>query len=137
MCDAMRAVVYASVSKEAETSLQEQIEACRKYAEEQGWNVVSTAKDNKADESAIDRPGFRDMLNTTGEFDVLTLYKADRLAAEITDQRILESVLKGFGIRVEYAHDDSTEARLAQNLLVTLTEDEQAQDAYRDQLGGD
>ena len=138
-----QAVIYVSTPTEKEElSSQEMVEECRKYAEERDWSVVRTVTDDDADESAIERPGFRDVLNMIGasKFDVLIVYRSDLLADRVVLQLIIESVLEQVGVEVDYAQkdiDNSPEARLSRPVFAAFDDYEQTKSDLRDQLGAD
>ncbi|WP_084622181.1 recombinase family protein [Demequina oxidasica] len=87
----MRCVIYArlSVSNEQSVSISRQIESCQKYAEARGWEVVAepfvddgvSASKNKPAE----RAGWKALLASAEPYDLVLVWKVDRLARRITD----------------------------------------------------
>ena len=61
----MRAVIYARYSSDlqSEASIQDQIELCRRYAEQHGWVVTSTYSDAAISGASRFRPAFQQLLN--------------------------------------------------------------------------
>lgn len=85
-----RAVIYArlSVSQEESVSIDRQVEACTKYASARGWEVVATCVDdgvsathNKPEQ----RLGWRSVLSLDVGYDVVIVWKVDRLARRVLD----------------------------------------------------
>lgn len=83
-------MIYArlSVSREQSVSIARQVEACTKYAEARGMTVVGTFTDdgvsatrNKPEE----RKGWRDLMASPTAFDVVVVWKVDRLARRVLD----------------------------------------------------
>ncbi|GAB2469343.1 recombinase family protein [Jatrophihabitans fulvus] len=85
-----RAVVYArlSVSQDESVSIDRQIEACSKYADARGWEVVAVRKDDGVSAThnrPEDRAGWGEVLSLDAPYDVVIVWKLDRLARRITD----------------------------------------------------
>jgi site-specific DNA recombinase len=86
-----RAVIYAriSVTTEESVSIEGQIKRCREHAEKEGWTVVGepfvddgvSGSKNKPE----DRPGWRALLASPEEFDVVMVLKVDRLTRKVID----------------------------------------------------
>ncbi|WP_159622654.1 recombinase family protein, partial [Ruania rhizosphaerae] len=87
---ARRCVVYAriSITSEESVSIERQIEAGEQYAAAQGWQVVGTFTDEGVSATAnrpVDREGWRALLASPEPYDVVIVWKVDRLARRITD----------------------------------------------------
>lgn len=87
---ARRVVIYAriSVSLESSVSLARQIESAEQYAAARGWQVVGTFKDDgvSATHNAPGaRAGWRALLDSPQDFDVVLVWKVDRLARRVMD----------------------------------------------------
>ncbi len=97
-----RAILYAGVSSTLQAegfSLQTQIAACRKYAEQHEFAVVAEFQDSITG-TTLDRPGLDDarrMINQ-GEADVLVVFSTDRLSRSLIDFLILRRELELLGI---------------------------------------
>ncbi len=85
-----RAVIYTrlSVTNEESVSIARQLESCRRYAESQGWIVVAekvddgvSATHNKPEQ----RKGWQEVLKLEQPFDVVIVWKTDRLARRVID----------------------------------------------------
>lgn len=79
----IRAAIYMrqSVTRDDSVSLRVQEDRCRAWCEERGYQVVAVGSDPDTSGSAVSpwrRPGFKGLL--AAEWDVLVVYKQDRLA---------------------------------------------------------
>lgn len=87
----MRALIVVRLSRvtDATTSPERQLETCRELCAKRGWEVVGVAEDldvSAASTSPFDRPQLGDWLtNRFGEFDVLVVYRMDRLVRRLLD----------------------------------------------------
>lgn len=86
---ARRCVFYArlSVTKEESVSIARQLQACRRYAEARGWEVVGEFIDDGVSASVNrpeDRRGWKALL-AASEFEVAIIWKVDRLARRVLD----------------------------------------------------
>jgi len=87
----MRALIVVRLSRvtDATTSPKRQLQACRELCAKRGWEVVGVAEDldvSAASTSPFDRPQLGDWLtNRFGEFDVLVVYRMDRLVRRLLD----------------------------------------------------
>jgi len=131
-----RAVIYARVSTEEQAehgySLPSQIEACRKYVQEQGWSLVGEPiSDAGISGAVLDRPGLehiRDMAGA-GEINVVVVYEIDRLTRKLAHQLLIEDELEQAGVRVHYVlgqYKDDDEGRLMKQIRGSIAEYERA-----------
>lgn len=86
----LRAALYARYSSDnqREASIADQVEVCRRYAAQQGWEVVSVFDDAaQSDSSTMLRPGYQRMALAAdaGEFDVIVCEAVDRLSRRLSD----------------------------------------------------
>jgi site-specific DNA recombinase len=89
--EVMRAGLYARVSREEQAegySLDEQLDAMRRFCAEQGWAVVAEYVEPGFTARTDDRPVFREVLKDghAGSFDVLVTHKLDRAFRSLLDQ---------------------------------------------------
>ena len=93
----MRAAIYARVSSEEQVdcySLDAQIRACRRYAEDHGWTVayefVEEGRSGRTDD-ITKRPQFKQMMEDAeqGTFDAIVVHKLDRLSEPTDYLRVL------------------------------------------------
>lgn len=85
-----RAAIYArlSVAAEESVSIERQLEACRKYAEARGWEVVLVATDDGVSATKKrpeDRDGWSEVLVSAPRVDVVIVWKVDRLSRRVLD----------------------------------------------------
>jgi site-specific DNA recombinase len=85
-----RAAIYArlSVSSDNSVSIERQIEACEKYAEAKGWEVVGTFKDDGVSASKNkpeDRAGWNELLTSPHKYDTVIVWRLDRFVRRIAD----------------------------------------------------
>ena len=85
-----RAVLYArlSVAAEESVSVERQLEACRKYCEARGIEVVGFYVDDGVSATKNrpeDRDGWKEVLNLDIKYDVVVVWKVDRLARRVLD----------------------------------------------------
>lgn len=83
-----RCVIYVrlSVTQEASVSIERQIEAAEAYAAQQGWTVVATFTDDGVSASKNrpeDRKGWRELMECKQPWDVVIVWKLDRLVRRI------------------------------------------------------
>jgi len=85
-----RCVIYAriSVKSKESVSIKRQVEAAQHYAAARGWQVVEIFKDDGVSathNSPEDRAGWSALLASEKQFDVVIIWKIDRLARRISD----------------------------------------------------
>lgn len=77
-------VIYARYSSEAQKkdSIKQQVEVCRRYAENNDMNVVQVYKDEAKTGRNDDRDDFQKMLRESrnGAFEAVLVWKFDRFA---------------------------------------------------------
>jgi site-specific DNA recombinase len=128
-----RAVLYARVSgddrRNATSSVEAQLDACRKYAGERGYQIVDELYEepNKQTSGADWLPELDRALSWArhGRYDVLVAWKMDRVARNRFKQLSIENDLQARGIALEYAgerYDDTAEGRLLKGLMGEFAE---------------
>ena len=105
-----RAVIYAriSVTQEASVSLDRQIEAAEQHAAARGWEVVKTFRENGVSAShhkPEDRAEWRALLDSPVAFDVVLVWKIDRLARRVLDFLHADESLRARGAGVAAVAD--------------------------------
>lgn len=98
---ARRCVLYArlSVTKEESVSIARQLQSCRRYAAARGWEVIGEFVDDGVSATVNrpeDRKGWRALL-AAGEFDVVVIWKVDRLARRVLDFLHADELLQARG----------------------------------------
>lgn len=105
-----RAVIYTRISmtSEVSVSLARQEESCRKYAEARGWEVVDVFTDDGVSAThnkPEDRKGWSALLADKRRFDVVVVWKVDRLARRVLDFLNADSALQERGAAVVAVED--------------------------------
>lgn len=102
----IKALLYARVSSAAQaevdkTSLDSQLAACRKLADENGWHVVAEIRDVRSG-ATLDRAGLDEvrMRAKARDFDLVIANSQDRLSRMQTDFAILYGELSKYGIDI-------------------------------------
>ena len=113
-----RAVIYAriSVSLEASVSIDRQLEAATAYAAARGWEIVGTFTDDGVSASKNkpeQRAGWKALLAAPEPFDVVIVWKVDRLARRVIDFLLAHQTLTERGAAV-VAVDDPIDMSTAQ-----------------------
>ena len=100
----MRAAIYARYSSDLqrESSIEDQFEICRRYAESQGWTILREYSDRAASGSTKFRPEYQDLLATARrcEFDVVLAEALDRLSRDQEDVAALFKTLTFHGVQI-------------------------------------
>ena len=85
----MRCAIYArfSTDRQNEKSAEDQVSDCRRYAEQQGWEVVEVYSDLAISGASNRRPGMTAMLSdaAAGAFSILLAEDLDRIARDLED----------------------------------------------------
>lgn len=117
----MIAHIYARVSTDAQAekgySLQTQVEACRKTAEELGATYIVEHVDDGYSGGEIDRPGMNGLRAAleNKDVDLVICYDPDRLARNLAHQLIITEEIEKAGARlvfVSVTFEDSPEGKL-------------------------
>jgi len=135
-----KAVVYAriSISNEESVSVARQIESAEQYAAARKWSLVATFTDegvSASDHRPERRPGWRALLDTTEQYDVVIIWKVDRLARKVIDFLHADQDLQNRGagiVAVEQAIDMTTpQGRAFATMLGVFAELEAAEISSR------
>ncbi len=130
---AKRAVLYARVSgddrQKEHRNLSGQLDMCRKYALECGYEVVTElAEDDRgASGASFDLPQLGHVLEMARghEFDVLVTREIDRLSRKLSKQLIVEQELKRAKVQIEYVlgeYPDTPEGNLMKHVRAVVAE---------------
>jgi site-specific DNA recombinase len=142
MITTKRAVLYARVSSDDRSkdgrNLAGQIEMCREFALDNGWQVVAelSEDDRGASGASFELPELnhaREMAQS-GEFEVLVVREIDRLSRKLAKQLIVEEQLNRAGVEVVYvlaSYENSPEGRLNKHIRATIAEYEREKIAER------
>lgn len=124
-----KAVIYTRYSDRAQrdVSIEQQLRACREYAERQSLEVVGVYEDRALTGTSDQRPGFQRMIadSTRQEWQYVIVYALDRFARDRYDSAVYKRKLKDHGVRVlssvENLSDDPTGV-LLESVLEGLAE---------------
>ena len=113
----MRAAIYARYSSElqSEASIEDQIEVCRRYAEQRGWTIKDTYEDRAISGASTARPGFQAMMADIGhrKFDIVLAESLDRIGRRVADVAALHDDLSFNGIALHTVATGEITALLA------------------------
>jgi len=136
----MRAVVYGRVSTDlqSETSVNEQVRRCQQYASLKGWDLVAEYTDVGSGMNT-ERSGFKQMMESIGEWDVVIAYKLDRFHRSSTNAQLWAKQLDASGknfVALDYDIDTtSVHGRLIYTILTALAEMEVELTRERTRMG--
>ena len=123
------AVIYARYSSLAqnEQSIEGQLDVCKGYAAQNGYNVIGEYIDRALSGRTDDRPEFQQMISDAAQrmFDYVIVYKLDRFARNRYDSVIYKKRLKDCGVKVLSAMEgitDSPESAILESLLEGMAE---------------
>ena len=123
------AVIYARYSSLAqnEQSIEGQLDVCKGYAAQNGYNVIGEYIDRAISGRTDDRPEFQQMISDAAQhmFDYVIVYKLDRFARNRYDSVIYKKRLKDNGVKVLSAMEgitDSPESAILEALLEGMAE---------------
>ena len=95
----MKVALYIRVSTNQQTVENQRLEL-EKYCDRQGWKVVKVYQDDGLSGKSTDRPALQEMLldASKGKFQVLAVWKIDRLARSTVDLLNILMTLKHHGV---------------------------------------
>jgi DNA invertase Pin-like site-specific DNA recombinase len=131
--DTMRAIGYIRVSTQEQAteglSLQNQRERIEAYAFAKGWEMIEVIEDAGVSAATLDRPGIQRAIKMAqaGAFDVLVVYKLDRLTRSIKDLGyLIQDVFEDSRVKFSSVSDnfDTTTAngKLILNILGSVAQ---------------
>lgn len=101
----MIAKIYVRVSTDDQAregySLPAQEQRCRDFIKSQGWNIDEVYKDDGYSAKDLNRPAMQRMIQDVKErkFDVLVVYRLDRLVRSVTDLHYLLNLFDKYGVK--------------------------------------
>ncbi|MDP9380975.1 MAG: recombinase family protein [Chloroflexota bacterium] len=121
----MRAVIYCRVStskQEDNFSLGAQEQDCREYASERGWEVSEVYREVESGADLWERPQLTRLRNSMnrGEFQILLVWKLDRLSRDQNHTGLLFSEAERAGVLVDSATEDLSDDSFQGKLYRTL-----------------
>ena len=134
-----QAVIYVRVSSREQAeggySIEAQLEACRRFAGDQGWIIEDEFTELGESGRTDNRPAFKAMmamLDEHGHITHLVVHKIDRLARNLADYAAIKARMKKLGIRVvsvSEGFEETPSGRLVESIMATIAE------FYSDNLG--
>jgi len=134
-----QAVIYVRVSSREQAeggySIEAQLEACRRFAGDQGWIIEDEFTELGESGRTDNRPAFKAvmaMLDEHGHITHLVVHKIDRLARNLADYAAIKARMKKLGIRlvsVSEGFEETPSGRLVEGIMATIAE------FYSDNLG--
>lgn len=125
----IRAAIYARYSSSAQNdaSIEQQIEACKEYAQRMGYRIVETFADRAKSGRNDRRPEFQKMLRhaENREFTVVLAYKSNRIARNMLNALAYEEKLAKMGVNVSYVKEefgDNAAGRFALRTMMNLNQ---------------
>lgn len=125
----IRAVIYARYSSSAQKdeSIEQQIAACKEYAQRNGLRIVAVYADHAMSGRTDRRPEFQKMLRhaENGEFSMVLAYKSNRIARNMLNALAHEEKLARLGITVSYVKEefgDNAAGRFALRTMMHLNQ---------------
>lgn len=98
----MKAAIYSRKSKFTGKgeSVENQIELCKSYASDNGYNDIYIYEDEGFSGANVNRPEFKSMMKDakSKKFDAIICYRLDRISRNVSDFSILIDKLKDLGI---------------------------------------
>lgn len=141
----MKAAIYVRVSTSVQVeegySLDAQIDRCTAYAVSQNWEIVEVYIEEGESAKDLNRTEVKRMLSDAGDglFDVLLVYRLDRLTRSVRDLHALLDLFDKHNIKFRSATElyDTTSAmgRLFINIVASLAEWERANLGERVRFG--
>ncbi|MFC0243894.1 recombinase family protein [Falsochrobactrum ovis] len=84
-----RVAIYArySTDLQSDTSIEDQVRICMRFAESKGWQVVQTYSDHAVSGANMMRPGIQALMADAraGQFDIIVAEAQDRLSRDMED----------------------------------------------------
>lgn len=138
-----RVALYCRVStdlQEKEHTIESQLEALRRCAQNKGYEVVAEFLDEGYSGATLERPSLdklRDAL-PFGEFDLVLFHSPDRLARKAVYQYVILEDMEKAGVRPEFLNcpvDDSPESKMLLGMQGLFAEYERAKIMERTRRG--
>lgn len=129
----MKVILYARVSSEQQAqqdlSISAQLKSLRKYALDQGWEIVHEFVDSAESARTANRPAFQQMISLAKSakrtFETILVWKLSRFARNREDSIIYKSLLRKHGVAVVSINeqiDESPAGQLLEGLIEVIDE---------------
>lgn len=135
----MRVVLYLRVSTDEQAkegySLESQLEKLKAFCFSQGWEIVKVYREEGQSAKNTNRPQLKKMLSEMHTFDVVLVYKLDRLSRSVADiNELLQTFEKNevaFKSATEPYDTTTAQGKLLINIFASLAQFEREQLAER------
>lgn len=132
-CMNKNALIYCRVSTEEQAregfSLDAQERFCRSYAEQNGFRIIGTYRDEGKSGTTLDRPALKDVLERCQKenpIDAVLVQETDRLARNTKDHLTIKAILKKAGVKLisvaQPMLDDSPEGNMIDTILASVNQ---------------
>ena len=122
-----KVAIYVRVSTSGQT-VENQERELLAHCQRQGWQVFKVYRDEGFSGAVADRPALKEMMNDArlGRFNLLVVWKIDRLARSISHLLEVLTELKGLGIGfvslTEAINTETAQGRMIANFLGSIAE---------------
>ncbi|MBQ1788909.1 MAG: recombinase family protein [Oscillospiraceae bacterium] len=123
------AVIYARYSShnQSEVSIEQQVDACEKYAARNGYTVVDRYADRAVSGRTDKRPAFQKMMKDarSGSFDYVIAWKSNRIGRNMIQAMNTAAALAALGVAclyVEEDFDDTASGRFALRNMMNVNQ---------------
>lgn len=100
----MKVVLYARYSSDnqRDASIEDQLRACRDYADAQGWTIIDSYSDRAISGASLIRPGIQELITdaNAGRFQILLTEAMDRLSRDQEDIAGLFKRMSFAGVKI-------------------------------------
>lgn len=139
----MKAAIYIRVSTEEQAkegySVKAQLEKLKAFCFSQNWEIANTYLEEGKSAKDLERPQLQKMLSELNVFDVVVVYKLDRLSRSVSDiNHLLNTFEKNdvsFRSSTEPYDTTSSQGKLLINIFASLAQFEREQLAERVHFG--
>jgi site-specific DNA recombinase len=139
----MKCVIYCRVSTKMQANdeipIEGQIDECRRYAREKGWEVVKVYQDAGYSGGTDERPAFQEMYaaardNKPSPFDIVLTWRSNRLFRSIEHRLAYSRLFRRYGVKLVSLHEPEFEGSSGRFLETMLAA---ADEMYRSQISED
>jgi site-specific DNA recombinase len=139
----MKVALYTRVSTEEQAkegfSLSAQLEKMKAFCFSQGWQIYKEFTEEGRSAKDLERPQLQSLLKEMNHFDVVLVYKLDRLSRNVSDINILLNTFEKNNVAfksVTEPYDTTTaQGKLLINIFASLAQFERDQLAERTHMG--
>ena len=117
-----QAVLYTRVCVDDGQNLTEQLEACRRYAQQHGLQVVEELAERSAGGSTAERPHLSRVLEMAraGDLSILIVREPNRLSRDLAELLAIEAKVQKHGVEIVYTVPEQLDGSAASLLQAVL-----------------